>query len=509
MIRLSKQSNAVLYGRVATQEQISELPRLRFAAAYIRVSTDDQDELSPESQLEEIRKYAKREGIILLEDCIYIEDPVSGRKAKNRPKFQEMIARAKESDCPFSVILLWKFARFARNQEESIFYKSILRSKCKVDVVSITEPLIAGPFGKLIERIIEWMDEFYSIRLSQEVKRSMRVNAERGKRQCTASFGYRLDESAKMVPDPVEADYVRRIFDEFIAGKGLFPIAKELNALGVKTHRGNPFENRTVEYIIRNPVYIGKLRWNPEGRTRRDFFNENIIIADGDHEPIIDLDTWEAAQRRMDEVKAQWGYKARPSTELKHWMSGIVRCSACGATLVFTKPHYFKCNNYAKGRCTHTQHIQVDLLEDAIISRLEQDATSSVDIAYDITYTNSSEGRDLVHLEAALRILESKKERLQEAYLAGVIELDDFSKAKKGLEENIAQTAKELEERKSNSDEEVTRAAIKGAISTALETLRSPTATTKEKNNAARSVIENCVFDKDSYTLAITYRIIL
>ena len=471
MIRLSKQSNAVLYGRVATKEQISESPKFRFAAAYIRVSTDDQDELSPESQLDEIRKYAKREGIILLEDCIYIEEPISGRKAKNRPKFQEMIARAKESDCPFSVILLWKFARFARNQEESIFYKSILRSKCKVDVVSITEPLIAGPFGKLIERIIEWMDEFYSIRLSQEVKRSMRVNAERGKR--------------------------------------LFPIAKEMNALGVKTHRGNPFENRTVEYIIRNPVYIGKLRWNPEGRTRRDFFNENIIIADGDHEPIIDLDTWEAAQRRMDEVKSQWGYKARPSTELKHWMSGIVRCSACGATLVFAKPHYFKCGNYTKGRCTHTQHIRVDLLEDAIISRLGQDATSSTGIIYDITYTNASEGRDLVHLEAALRILESKKERLQEAYLAGVIELDDFSKAKKALEENMAQTAKELEERKSNSDEEITRAAIKGAISTALETLRSSTATTVEKNNAARSVIENCVFDKDSYTLAITYRIIL
>ncbi len=73
----------------------------------------------------------------------------------------------------------------------------------------------------------------------------------------------------------------------------------------------------------------------------------------------------------------------------------------------------------------------------------------------------------------------------------------------------MAQTAKELEERKSNSDEEITRAAIKGAISTALETLRSSTATTVEKNNAARSVIENCVFDKDSYTLAITYRIIL
>ena len=506
-----KKQNAAMYLRVGSVEQIdfSDTKTLRFAAAYIRVSTDDQEELSPESQLEEIRKYARREGIILLEDCIYIEEPMSGRKAKRRQKFQDMVARAKEPDCPFTVILVWKFSRFARNQEESIFYKSILRSKCGVDVVSVSEPVIPGPFGKLIERIIEWMDEFYSIRLSQEVKRSMKVNAERGKRQCTASFGYRIDDSGKMVPDPVEAEYIHRIFEEFIAGKGLYPIARELNALGVRTHRGNCFENRTVEYIIRNPVYIGKLRWNPEGRTRRDFFNENIIVADGEHEPIIDMDTWEEAQRRMDEVKAQWGYKARPSSELKHWLSGIVRCSACGATLIFAKPHYFKCNNYAKGRCTHAQHIRVDLLEDAVISRLEQDASSSADIAYDITYTNSSEGRELTHLEAALRVLKSKKERLQEAYLAGVIELEDFSKAKKDIEASAAKAAEDLERLKSRSNEETERAAIRSAISTALETLRSQRATTEQKNNAARSVIENCVFDKDSYTLAITYRIIL
>lgn len=71
-----------------------------------------------------------------------------------------MIAAAKSDGHPFDVILLWKFSRFARNQEESIVYKSMLRNKCHVDVVSISEPLIEGPFGGLIERIIEWMDEF-------------------------------------------------------------------------------------------------------------------------------------------------------------------------------------------------------------------------------------------------------------------------------------------------------------------------------------------------------------
>ena len=115
-----------------------------FAAAYIRVSTDDQAELSPESQLVEIQKYARREGIVLLSDHIYVDAGISGKKADRRPEFQRMIAAAK-SNPPFSILLVWKFSRFARNQEESIFYKSILRSKCGVDVVSISEPLIAAP----------------------------------------------------------------------------------------------------------------------------------------------------------------------------------------------------------------------------------------------------------------------------------------------------------------------------------------------------------------------------
>lgn len=88
-----------------------------FCAAYIRVSTDDQAELSPETQLEEIRKYAQREGIILLQEQIYIDSGISGKKAERRPEFMRMIATAKEKDCPFSVILLWKYSRFARNQE--------------------------------------------------------------------------------------------------------------------------------------------------------------------------------------------------------------------------------------------------------------------------------------------------------------------------------------------------------------------------------------------------------
>ena len=100
-----------------------------------------------------------------------------------------VIAQAKSPEHPYDVILVWKFSRFARNQEESIVYKSMLK-KDRVDVISVSEPVIDGPFGSLIERIIEWMDEYYSIRLSGEVLRGMKEKALRNGYQSSPCLGY-------------------------------------------------------------------------------------------------------------------------------------------------------------------------------------------------------------------------------------------------------------------------------------------------------------------------------
>ena len=473
------------------------------AAVYIRVSTEEQTELSPDSQLEEIEKYARREGITLLPEHIYIDAGISGKKARRRPGFMQMIAAAKDRSCPFSIILVWKYSRFARNQEESIFYKSILRSKCAIEVRSVTEPLAAGPFGSLIERIIEWMDEFYSIRLSQEVKRSMAVNAQRGKLQCSAAFGYRA-EGGRLVPEEREAGLVRYIFDGFLAGKGLFSIAGELNDLGARTRRGNPFESRAVEYILRNPVYIGKLRWNPAGRTRRDFSNEHLIVADADHVPLIASETWEAAQRRLDTLKSQKKPKARPVTEQKRWLSGLVRCSACGGTLVFSKPHYYKCGNYTRGKCTCSQHIRCDLLEEAVLARLVSDTQEAEPLEYEIIHRDG-ENR-AARTERRLRQIPAKKARLQEAYLAGTLELGEFSLAKEGLEKRERALEEELAGLRMQEARDQ-QASLQTAVQEALETLRTSSATAEQKHNAADAVIERCLFDKSASLLTVIYRI--
>ena len=480
------------------------MPEPRIAAAYVRVSTDDQMELSPDSQMEKIREYAAKNGLLLLSEYIFHDDGISGRAAEKRPGFQQMIATAKDPSHPFDVIIVWKFSRFARNQEESIFYKSILRSKCKVDVVSVSEPLIAGPFGSLIERIIEWMDEFYSVRLAEEVKRSMTVNAKNGSLQATPSFGYRV-ENRQLVIVPEEAKIIREIFRRFISGDAMFRIAKDLSARGIRTHRGNPFENRTIDYILNNPVYLGKLRWTPTGRTRRNFKNEDSIIADSLHEPIIDVETWDAAQARCAELKKSYKRYGKPSSERKHWLCGVVRCSACGATLIWANPHFMKCNNYAHGRCTTTQHIAVEALEESFLAQLQHDLTFAESVACVVQAAKPAHSDQRLQQQRT-RII-SRIDRLRESYLDGVETLETYKAARQQMQAQLDDLDAQIAE--SAAVPVVDAAALlRNAIAAVLETLRSPTATVAQKYESAMSIIDRCTFDKSQMLLSISYKFI-
>ena len=112
---------------------------MKTAAAYIRVSTEDQTEYSPASQLEKICEYAKRNDYIIPDEYIYVDEGISGRHTQKRTGFNSMISTAKQKPKPFDAILLWKFSRFARNREDSIVYKSMLRKQCGIDVISVSE----------------------------------------------------------------------------------------------------------------------------------------------------------------------------------------------------------------------------------------------------------------------------------------------------------------------------------------------------------------------------------
>ena len=189
--------------------------QIRTGAAYIRVSTDDQLEYSPESQLEEIKRYCLQHNILLPSEFIFVEEEGrSGRKSSNRYAFQNMIAMAKTKPKPFDVIVLWKFSRFARNREDSIVYKSMLR-KLGIDVISISENVGDDKMSVLIEAMIEAMDEYYSINLAEEVKRGMTEKFGRGLKVSGPPLGYDM-KNGEFVVNEQGAEIVRRIFDMYV-----------------------------------------------------------------------------------------------------------------------------------------------------------------------------------------------------------------------------------------------------------------------------------------------------
>ncbi len=144
---------------------------------YARVSSDRQDvDLSISAQLKNINDYSNAQGHSIVNQ--YVDQAESGRSA-HRPQFQRMIADARSSNANFNLVLVWKYSRFARSREDSIIYKTLLR-KHGVQVVSITEPFDDSPSGKLLEAIIESLDEFYSANLAQDIVRGMRESASRG-----------------------------------------------------------------------------------------------------------------------------------------------------------------------------------------------------------------------------------------------------------------------------------------------------------------------------------------
>ena len=171
------------------------------AALYARVSSDRQDvDLSVSAQLRALKEYAKANDYSVARE--YVDEAESGRVA-DRPQFREMIEEGGKPKAPFDVILVWKFSRFTRKREHAVAFKSQLRRK-GIRVVSITEQAEDNATGRLLEGIIESVDEYYSENLAQEVVRGMREAASRGFfLGSNAPFGYRkikVSDGAKERP---------------------------------------------------------------------------------------------------------------------------------------------------------------------------------------------------------------------------------------------------------------------------------------------------------------------
>ena len=208
---------------------------------------------------------------------------------------------------------------------------SMLRRK-GIRVVSITEHADDSPTGKLMEAIIESVDEFYSENLAQEVVRGMREAASRGFFLAPISpFGYRrvkVSDGAKERPtlevDPATAPVVKEIFESSLSGNGLKEICKTLNGLGI-TNRGKRWNKGGLHYLLTNEAYTGTAVW---GRTSKGQKATDPVRVEGAWPALVSRELFDAVQEAMRDRAPKVQRPARVGS--KFLLSGLLKCGVCG-----------------------------------------------------------------------------------------------------------------------------------------------------------------------------------
>lgn len=467
----------------------------RVGACYIRVSTDDQVEYSPTSQLKLILKYALEHQIIINKEHIFHDDGISGTQATKRDGFKEMISVSKSKTKPFEVILVYDFSRFARNKDESVMFKTLLRKKLGIDVISITQPLSDGKERVILESLYEGMDEYYSLNLSENVKRGKREKAERGEHNGNPPFGYDYDRNLKrLIINEEKAKIVKLIYEMFIATQNLRHIATTLNNLDIKPMRGNEWGTKTLKLILKNRSYIGEVKY------------ENNYYK-GIHEPIIDIE-------KFDKVQKIWEYrdehfkKCKIQVQHNHWLRGILKCSNCGKGMIYfqrknrTEP-IFQCSGYSNGKCFSHQ-IQVRLVEENILKQVKKDYTDKINI--NISNQENYIDDEIKLVLSSIRKIDSKFERIKAAYQDGIDSLEEYKINKEKISSEKNRLENKLNELQYQNKLEFKKNNIYVKCEQAYKILTDNKIEKQVKFDIAHELFEEILYDKSNDTLLITYK---
>jgi len=444
---------------------------------------------------------------VLIKEHIYIDEGISGRKAEKRPEFMKMIATAKIKPKPFDVILVHKFDRFARSREDSVVYKSLLKKECDVRVVSITESIEDDKFSVILEAMLEAMAEYYSLNLADEVRKGMTEKAERGEYQTKAPYGY-IMENKKLKIVEEEAKIIRLIFDKFVNKEmKILQIARYLNSIGIKTKKGVTFEKASIDYILHNPVYIGKVRWTPTERMQKNWNHPDTITRDSDHEPIIDMETWNKAQERLQENREIYRQGESTGSQVRSWLKGLVKCGDCGrAFSLYSKHRYFQCSGFLKGSCEQSSNTPVRKLEEFVLDELKKTYTGEIKI--DVVPSRADTNKNLEYeiLQDSLNKIPEKEIRIKTAYKDGIDTIEEYKENKQLLTEEREKLKNALELLKSGLIENRHNNDIVNKITDVYKLLTDESVDMETKYKTAHLLIERITYSKAEKVLKLTYK---
>lgn len=325
------------------------------AVIYARYSSSNQREESIAGQLRECHAYAKRNNLKVIHE--YTDSALTGTSDK-RPAFQQMIQDSENR--AFTVVIVWKLDRFARNRYDSAVYRAKLR-KNGVRIVSAMENISDSPESIILEGLLESLAEYYSANLSENVKRGLYDSALERKILSLPSYGYKRGTDGKYEIDPDTAPIVQRIFNEYAAGKPYMQIIADLNSDGFRTAQNKPFSKNSLRRILRNEKYIGVYRY-------RD------IIDPAGIPPIIEKELFEKVQKEY-QRRSFTRPRMKKEQQEPFLLSGKLFCGHCGESMTGESARgksgnyfkYYTCNGVKHKTGCKKKRIQKQWIESEII----------------------------------------------------------------------------------------------------------------------------------------------
>ena len=326
---------------------------------YARYSSDNQREESIEGQIRECKAFAKKNDIQIIET--YIDRALSA-KTDNRPDFQRLIKDSVSKK--FDIILVWKLDRFARDKEDSAYYKWALK-KNGIKVISATEMITDTPEGALLESVLEGIAQYYSAELSVKVVRGLTENALKCKYNGgTLPIGYVIDSEQFYQVDPLTAPVVIEAFQHYANGASMQEITDEMNLKGVRTKRGGKISINSVTRMLRNRKYIGEYKY-------RDIVNPNGIPA------IVSQDLFDRVQERMASNKKA---PAKHKAEDEYLLTTKLFCGKCQCFMVGESGtshtgfvhRYYKCVSVKNHKGCDKKSVQKDFIENLVIEQIKK-----------------------------------------------------------------------------------------------------------------------------------------
>ena len=312
-------------------------------AIYTRVSTDNQAEVefnSCEAQETKIKSFINsQENMEIFK--VYSDPGFTGANL-NRPALQELLEEVRQKR--INLVIAYKIDRLTRSPKD--FYHLIeIFDKCGVNFISVTERFdTSTPSGRLLRNIMLTFAQFERELTSERTRDKLLERAQKGLwNGGIVPFGYK-NENKRLTMHEEESKIVKAIFENYLFSKSLSTLYNDLKAKGMTYRNNKLFSKTTISYILKNPVYTGKVKY--AGKSYQ-----------GMHQPIISKEIFALAQ------EIHKNRKHRVKVYKDFILAGLIQCKECGS---FMTPCYTnkrkgrKLKRYYYYRCTDTFHQEWD-----------------------------------------------------------------------------------------------------------------------------------------------------